>query len=174
MIFETDGVYVDFTQPTDIDALVGVYNSHPDFVRQHLHRTAVTHEWMAEEIKATRDAGFWSCKVVGQSSGRVIGLLDVHIDTETYLSLLMVDRNHAHQSIGQQVYGALEAYARSHESCAIRIDVVKGYDDRVWNFWIRNGFQVMQDTTLEWNGSLLSAVTMKKDLRLPTGGRVSQ
>ncbi len=103
MIFETDDVYVDFTQPTDIDDLVRVYNSHPAFIRQHLHRTAVTRDWMAEEIKATRDAGFWSCKVIGKSTGHVIGLLDVHIDTPTYLSLRMVHRSHAHQGIGQQV-----------------------------------------------------------------------
>ncbi len=166
MIFETDDVYVDFTQPTDIDDLVGVYNSHPAFIRQHLHRTAVTHDWMTEEIKATRDAGFWSCKVIGKSTGRVIGLLDVHIDAETYLSLLMIHRSHAHQGIGQQVYGALEACARAHESGAVRIDVVTGYDDRVWDFWVRNGFQVVEDITLEWNGAALPAVAMKKGLEL--------
>lgn len=60
MIFETDDIYLDFTQPTDIDELVGVYNSHPAFIRQHLHRTAVTHDWMAEETKATRAADFGS------------------------------------------------------------------------------------------------------------------
>ena len=68
MVFETDDVYVAFTQPTNIDDLVGVYNSHPAFIRQHLNRTAVTRDWMAEEIKATRDAGYWSCKVIGKST----------------------------------------------------------------------------------------------------------
>lgn len=53
MVFETDDVYVAFTQPTNIDDLVGVYNCHPAFIRQHLNRTAVTRDWMAEEIKAT-------------------------------------------------------------------------------------------------------------------------
>ena len=166
MIFETDDVYVDFTQPTDIDDLVAVYNSHPAFIRQHLNRTAVTRDWMAEEITATRDAGFWSCKVIGKSTGHVIGLLDVRIDAETYLSLLMIHRSQAHQGIGQQVYGALEAYVRSHESHAVRIDVVAGYDDRVGDFWVRNGFQVVEDITLEWNGATLPAVTMKKALEL--------
>ena len=163
MLFETADVYVDFTQSSDIDDLVGVYNSHPAFSRQHLNRTAVTRDWMVEEIKATRNAGFWPCKV-GQSTGHVIGLIDVHIDAETYLSLLMVHRSHANQRIGHQVYGALEAYARSHGSCSVRIDVVTGYDNRVLDFWVRNGFHVVEKITLEWHGAKLPAVTMRKAL----------
>lgn len=119
---------------------------------------------MAAEIKATRDAGFWSCKVVAKRTGRIIGLMDLKIGAETYLSLLMVHRNHAHQGIGQQVYRELEAYARSRESRAVRLDVLTGYDDRVWDFWVRNGFQVIDDITLEWNGASLPAVAMKKEL----------
>jgi len=171
MIFETDDVYVDFTQPTDIEDLVGVYNSHPAFIRQHLRQTAVTHDGLAEEIKATRGAGFWSCKVIGKSTERVIGILDVHIDAETYLSLLMVHRSHARQGIGQQVYRALEAYARSHNSRAVRIDVVTGYDDRVWDFWVRNGFHVVENIALEWNGATLPAFVMKKVLVTTENGR---
>ncbi len=166
MIFATNDVYVDFTQPTDVDELVEVYNSQPAFIRQHLGRTAVTRDWLAEEVKATRDAGFWSCKVVGQSTGRVIGLLDVHIDAETYLSLLMIHQSYARQGMGQHVYRALEAYARSYASRTVRIDVVTGYDDRVRAFWVRNGFQVVEHITLEWNGSTLPAITMKKALAL--------
>lgn len=166
MIFETNDVYVDLTQPTDIDELVGVYNSHPVFIRQHLHRTAVTPEWMAEEIKAARDAGFWSLKVVAKRTGYIIGIMDVKIDAETYLSLLMVHRNHAYQGIGQRVYRGLEAYARSHESRMVRIDVVTGYDARVWDFWVRNGFQTVGNITLEWNGITLPAVVMRKALAI--------
>ncbi len=118
-----------------------------------------------------RDAGFWSCKVVRQSTGRVIGLLDVHIDAETYLSLLIIHRSYAHQGIGQHVYRALEAYARSYASRMIRVDVVMGYDDRVRDFWIRNGFQAVEHITLEWNGSKLPATTMKKALVPAEGGQ---
>ena len=57
MIFATNDVYVDFTQPTDVDELVEVYNSQPAFIRQHLGRTAVTRDWLAEEVKATRGRG---------------------------------------------------------------------------------------------------------------------
>ncbi|MCL5971566.1 MAG: GNAT family N-acetyltransferase [Firmicutes bacterium] len=171
MIFETDDVYVAFTQPTDIDELVGVYNSHRAFIRHHLHRIAVTPDWMAEEIKATQDAGFWSCKVVEKSTGHVIGVLDVQFGVETYLSLLMIHRSHAHQGIGQQVYGALEDYARSHESRGVRIDVATGYDNRVWDFWVRNGFRVAENMTLEWNGATLLAVAMKKALATTENGR---
>lgn len=170
MIFQADNIYVDFTHPTDIDALVGVYNSHPAFINRHLHRTAVTRDWMAQEIKATQDAGFWSCKVTEQSTGHVIGLLDVRFATETYLSLLMIHRNHEHKGIGRQVYAALEAYARSHQSDSVRIDVVTGYDTRVLDFWVRNGFQVVEDITLEWNGSTIPAVAMKKSLAMTANG----
>ena len=96
----------------------------------------------------------------------MIGLLDVHIDAETYLSLLMIHQSYARQGMGQHVYRALEAYARSYASRTVRIDVVTGYDDRVRDFWVRNGFQVVEHITLEWNGSTLPAITMKKALAL--------
>ena len=101
----------------------------------------------------------------------MIGLLDVHIDAETYLSLLIIHRSYAHQGIGQHVYRALEAYARSYASRMIRVDVVMGYDDRVRDFWIRNGFQAVEHITLEWNGSKLPATTMKKALVPAEGGQ---
>lgn len=164
MIFETCNVSVDFTQANDIDGLVAVYNSHPAFLRQHLNRDTVTGEWMSDEVKATRDAGFWSCKVTAKSTGEVVGLMDVHMDTETYLSLLMVHRDYAHQGIGQEVYEGLEAYARAHQSCSVRIDVVTGYDDRVLDFWVRRGFRAFAETTLDWGGVALSAVTMRRVL----------
>ncbi len=164
MIFETCNVSVDFTQANDIDGLVAVYNSHPAFLGQHLNRDTVTGEWMSDEVKATRDAGFWSCKVTAKSTGEVVGLMDVHMDTETYLSLLMVHRDYAHQGIGQEVYEGLEAYARAHQSRSVRIDVVTGYDDRVLDFWVRRGFRAIAETTLDWGGVALSAVTMRKFL----------
>ncbi|NMP23714.1 GNAT family N-acetyltransferase [Sulfobacillus harzensis] len=164
MIFETQDVYVDFAQSADIDGLVRVYNSHPAFIHRHLSRNIVTRDWMAEETKTTRNAGFWPCKVVGKASGQIIGLIDVKLGTETYLSLLMVHQSYAHQGFGQQVYQGLEAFVRSHDSRTIRIDVVTGYDDRVLDFWVRNGFHVISDTTLEWDKRTLAAVTMTKTL----------
>lgn len=164
MIFETADVYVDFAQQHDVDDLVGVYNSQPAFLRQHLSCTAVTSEWFRDEMHATKDTGFWSCKVVAKATGQVIGLMDVRIDVETYLSLLVVHQAYTSQGVGQQVYRGLESYAQGHQSHAIRIDVLKGYDDRVWDFWIRNGFQVVEDLILEWRGVQLPAVTMKKVL----------
>lgn len=53
----------------------------------------------------------------------------------------------------------------------MRIDVVTGYDDRVLDFWLRNGFQVIEDVTLEWNGATLPAVVMKKALATTENGR---
>jgi GNAT superfamily N-acetyltransferase len=131
----------------------------------------VTRDWTAQEVKATQDAGFWSCKVIDKSTDQVIGLLDVRFGTETYLSLLMIHRSYVHIGIGRQVYGALEAYARSHESRSIRIDVVTGYDARALDFWVRNGFQFVEDITLEWNGVTLPAVAMKKALAITANGR---
>lgn len=159
MIFAAEDVYVDFTQPTDIDDLVGIYNSHPAFIECHLNRHAVTSDWMAKEVAATRAAGFWSCKVVGKFSDQVLGLIDVRVDTETYLSLMMIHQSYAHQGIGQQVYDALEDYIRLRGSRVLRIDVVTGYDEHVQNFWMRNGFRVVKDITLDWNG-LKHAVVM--------------
>ena len=91
--------------------------------------------------------------------------------TETYLSLLMIHRIHAHQGISQQVYGALETFVRLHESLAVCIDVMTGYDDRVWDFWIRNGFDAVENITLEWNGATLPASVVTKAVATTETGR---
>jgi len=123
------------------------------------------------EIKSTQDFGFRTCKVIEKSTGQVIGLFNVRFGSETYLSLVMIHRSYVRKEIGRQVYAALEVYAGSHESRSIRIDVVKGYDDRVLDFWVRKGFQFVEDIALEWNGSSLPAVAMKKSLAITASGR---
>ena len=162
VIFESQDTCVDFVEPTDIYSLVAVYNSHPAFLTQHLQRKTVTYGWLTDEIKIMRNAGFLSCKVVGKASGAIHGLIDVKIAVETYLSLLMIHQDSTNQGLGQQVYTALEAYVRRQGCRTIRIDVITGYSDRVLNFWRRNGFHVVEDATLNWDGVRLPAVILKK------------
>ncbi len=162
MIFETGDVYVDHAQRADLDSLVTVFNSQSAFIRRHLRRQVVSSEWLIKELNAMRDAGFWSCKVVGKAAGQVMGLADVRFDEESYLSLLMIHQDHAGRGIGQQVLNGIESYARDHHGRTLRIDVLKGYDNRVLDFWLRNGFQAAEDLTLKWNGVLLPAVAMNK------------
>ncbi|MCY0898196.1 MAG: GNAT family N-acetyltransferase [Firmicutes bacterium] len=164
MIWETASHYVDIAQPKDMDALAEVYNSHPAFLHSHLHRSAITNNWLMNEIKAMSAGGFWSCTVKQKPAGRVVGLLDVNVDKETYLSLLMVHHQYAHQGMGQQIYEGLEAYARDRECHTMWIDVVTEYDDRVMKFWTRNGFQRVNPITLEWDGVVLHAIRMAKTL----------
>ncbi|PSR29540.1 MAG: N-acetyltransferase [Sulfobacillus thermosulfidooxidans] len=144
--------------------LVEVYNSNPRFIATHLGRHKVRCQWLMDEIYSMNQAGFWSCKIINKASHHIIGLLEFKMGIESYLSLLMMHHNHAHQGLGQQIYQGMEDYVISHGTRSIRIDVVKGYDDGVTNFWLRNGFHVAYDISLTWENMSLPAVVMKKSV----------
>lgn len=164
MIFESKDFYVDLVEKKDIDEIVEVYNSNKHFIINHMDKEKVTREWMLQELKSMKEAGFNSCKVVKKSSEKIIGVTDFNIDEEAYLSLLMIHSDYKGKGFGKMIFQMLEKYVKTLSSKCIRIDVVTSYDDSVLNFWIKNGFNKFKDVELNWAGKILSAVTMKKKL----------
>lgn len=164
MLFQTHDAYIDVVNPEDIADLVAIYNSHRHFCTHHLGRHTVTAPWMKDEIRTVKDDGFVPLKIVEKSTQHVIGLLDVKIDRETYLSLLMIHEQCQGRGFGQSVYHSLEAYLRMHQGQSIRIDVATEYDARVMNFWRKDQFQALHQVTLTWHGASFAALTMTKIL----------
>ncbi|HWR23861.1 MAG TPA: GNAT family N-acetyltransferase [Feifaniaceae bacterium] len=164
MIFETDGFSIDAVEPTDLGAVLAVYQSNKDFLLHHTGRNAVTSAWLQSELEAMKAAGFCSCKVVEKHSGSVIGIADVRLGEETYLSLMMLRRDYQNKGLGKQIYRAMEAYVKARGSTSIRIDVVTGYSNSALPFWRSRGFIKVREITLNWAGKSLPAVMMKKEL----------
>ncbi|QRF24124.1 GNAT family N-acetyltransferase [Alicyclobacillus sp. TC] len=131
-------------------------------MEKHTKNYPVTFEWVTEELKSMRNAGFCSCKVVDKRTGKMVGIIDYKIEQESYLSLLIVHQDYQNMGYGKQIYRAFEDYAKSRKSQCIRLDVANGYSDKVINFWIANGFEKLEDIKLNWAGVTLSAVIMKK------------
>ena len=111
-----------------------------------------------EEIK------FKSCKIVENSTNRIIGIIDFKVEDESYLSLLMIDKKLQGTGIGKIIFNEFEKYAKSLNSKSIKIDVVTEYDENVLNFWINNGFIKLKDIELNWSGKILHAVQLIKKI----------
>lgn len=164
MVFETKDFYVDLIENKDIDSVAEVYNSNRTFLIRHMDKEKITNEWVLQEIETMKEIGFYSCKIVEISSGKIIGVIDFKIEQETYLSLLIIHNDFKSKGLGKLIYQAFEEYAQSLKSKRIRIDVVTNYDNFVLDFWINNGFVKYKDVELNWTGKTLPAVIMKKNL----------
>lgn len=164
MICKSKKIYIDLVEDRDLNDIIEVYNSNKNFLINHMNSDIVEYKWVIEELELMKKTSFYSCKVVEKSSGKIIGIIDFKTGEETYLSLLMIHNDYKNRGIGKLVYRALEEYVRSIKSIGIRIDVVTNYDDRVLNFWVRNGFNKFKDVKLNWTGKVLPAVIMKKTL----------
>jgi len=161
MIFESQGFYVDLVKDEDLNDIIEVYNSNKHFLLNHVDMDNVTYEWLVEELRLMKKAGFYSCKIVEKHSDKIIGIVDFKIDEQTYLSLLMLHNNYKNKGFGKSIYMALEQHIKSAKSKCIRIDVVTNYDDMVLDFWSKNGFDKFENIELNWAGKILSAVIMK-------------
>jgi GNAT superfamily N-acetyltransferase len=164
MIFQSKSFYVDLVENKDIKEVLEVYNSNERFLINHMDRNKVTSEWIFQELEGMRDVGFYSCKIVEISTGKIIGIVDFKVDDETYLSLLMMHNAFQGKGLGKLILNDFEEYTKSFKSKCIRIDVVTNYDNSALNFWINNGFIKFKDVELNWTGKILPAVTMKKFL----------
>jgi len=162
MICESRDFFIDLVENRDLNDIVEVYNSNKKFLLNHTESDIVKYKWLIEELELMKKMNFCSCKVVEKSSGKIIGIIDFKIGEETYLSLLMIHNDYKNKGFGKLIYQALEAFVKSIKSRGIRIDVVTNYDDRVLNFWIRNGFNKFKNVELNWTGKVLPAVIMKK------------
>ena len=164
MIFQSKGFYIDLVQNKDLKDIVEVYNSNKDFLINHMDIDNVKYEWILEELESMKKANFYSCKVVEKSSDKIIGIVDFKIGEESYVSLLMIHNDYKNKGFGKLIYRALEEYVKSVKSKCMRIDVVINYDDTVLNFWVENGFIIIEDIELNWTGKVLPAVIMRKIL----------
>lgn len=164
MIFQTNDFGVDYVKQDDLSEIVQVYNSNRKFLEAHMNKEKISEEWILEELKSMKEAGFYSSKIVVNSSSKIIGVMDYKLGEETYLSLMMLHNNLRGNGIGQMVFRAFEEYLKSLNSKSIRIDVVTDYDNSVFDFWNKNGFIKCIDVELNWTGKILSAVTMRKCL----------
>ncbi|MEG0775096.1 GNAT family N-acetyltransferase [Clostridium sp.] len=164
MIFQTKDFYVDLVDNKDVNAIVDVYNSNKNFLVNHMDTEKVTYEWILEELESMKNSDFSSCKIVENTSGKIVGIIDFKIDEDAYLSLLMVHNNYKNKGVGKLIYETLEEYLKSVKSKSIRIDVVTDYDDKVIDFWIKHGFKKFENIKLNWTGKVLPAVVMKKSL----------
>ncbi len=162
MLFESEDLYVDDITESDISGVVQVYNSNTKFLTKHMRIDSITPRWVSDELESMRKVGFTSCKVTEKDTDKIVGIIDFQADVESYLSLLMVDSDYANRGFGKQIYKAFEEYIKSQGNRRIKLDVVTGYSDKVLNFWIGNGFHKSEEISLNWNGVILSAVTMIK------------
>jgi GNAT superfamily N-acetyltransferase len=161
-MFDTPSYQIIETTERDVPAVTAVYNSHQDFLQSHLGIKSVSEAWVWNEIEVTRELGFASCKIVSAPSGLTVGFLDFKIGEETYLSLLMIHRDHSKSGIGKEILRAFEQYAKQQGSKRIRIDVVTDYDEAVTHFWQSSGFLPEKEITLFWSEKELRAVKMVK------------
>lgn len=164
MIFEGDGFYVDLIGDDDFGEITSVYNSNKGFLARHIGKCIVTEDWVKSEVDCMRKLHFSYCKIVESSTGKLAGIIEFKIEKETYLSLLMLNSEYKSKGCGIEVYKAFEKYAKERGSLCIRIDVVAGYNDKVYSFWRRNGFMEFKNAKLKWGKKILPAVIMKKSL----------
>lgn len=164
MFFESKGFYGDLIQNKDLNEVVNVYNSNKHFLINHMGKEEITNEWIIQELESMKELGFYSCKIVDKSSKKIIGIMDFKVGEETYLSLLMIHNDYKSKGLGKLIFQTFEKYANSLKSNCIRIDVVTNYDNFVLDFWIKSGFTKSKNVELNWNGKILPAVTMQKDL----------
>lgn len=75
----------------DMEDILQIYNSNPDFLKHHLARNRVDSAFMAEEMASMKEAGFCSCILSDVITGRTIGVLDYKEGPVVYLSLFMLD-----------------------------------------------------------------------------------
>lgn len=148
----------------DLNDITRIYNSNKVFLKSHIGKEIVTTKWVSDELNIMKNEGFYSYKVIQKESNEIVGLIDFKLGKETYLSLLMIDNNLRGQGIGMKVYKLFEIYSKYYNSESLRIDVVKNYDKYVINFWIKNGFKMIENITLNWNEKVLPAVVMKKGI----------
>lgn len=164
MVFESRDLHVDLVQGDDLSKVAEVYNSNQDFLINHIGGMEVTAEWVYREMSSMDKAGFYTHKITHKCSGNIIGIIDVKVNEETYLSLLMLHKDYKNCGLGKQAFNALERHIKSIGSKSIRIDVISNDNKDVFNFWHKNGFVENEDIRLKWGEKSLLATVMRKQL----------
>lgn len=164
MLFEGEDFSVDIIDVDDLVEITKIYNSNKKFLTNHMNKKIITYDWLLEDMKEIKDAGFSSCKITDKNTGKIFGIIDFKISKETYLSLLMLHNDYVNNGLGGLVYKSFEEYIKTTQSSAIRIDIITSYNKNSINFWKRNGFTKLRDVNFNWTDNPLSATLMKKEL----------
>ena len=112
MFFQSNGYCVDLVRHEDLNKVVEVYNSNSKFLVGHMDKEKVTEEWVLEEQKSMKEVGFYSCKIVENSSSKIIGVMDFKVGRETYLSLLMLHNDFRGKGFGKFIFQVFEEYVK--------------------------------------------------------------
>lgn len=153
-------VSLSYLTKDDIENVVKIYNSNTKFLKEHLDKEEVDNEFIVKELKEMKKMNFDSFKVLYNNI--TIGVCYVKFDSETYLSLLMIDNKFKNNGFGSKVFYEIEKMARVFNSKSIRIDVVYGYDSSVTEFWIDKSFAIKEKVKFNWDKKSLDAYIMVK------------
>lgn len=164
MKLKTDNLILTTIENKVINDLVDIYNSNTEFLRLHMDKDKVTKDWLTEELEEMKNLGFNTYIIIEKFSKKIIGIVDVKIADESYISLLMIHGNYKNKGYGKEIYVRIEEYIKSTNSKSIRIDVAIDYDNRVLSFWRKYGFEKVEEIELNWTGKQFLAATMRKYL----------
>ena len=148
--------------PSDVEAIVQIYNSNCVFLTNHLGRDSVNRSFILGEQEDMKTMNFISCVIIDESADKIVGVLDYKPDETVYLSIMMLDKQIQGNGAGRFIYDLFEKKMISMKRCAIRIDVVDTYKGNALDFWKKQGFVSEEKVLLKWGEKESSAVVMKK------------
>lgn len=148
--------------PSDVDAIVQIYNSNRLFLTNHLGQSSVTRSFILSELETMKTMDFISCVIIDERVNKIAGVLDYKPDETVYLSIMMLDRQIQGSGAGRFVYDLFEKKMADMKRCAIRIDVVDTYKGNALDFWKKQGFIAEENVFFKWGEKESSAVVMKK------------
>ncbi len=159
-----DNYIVDTLGQNDINKILDIYNSNKIFLENHLGVTTVSKDFIVKEIEEMKKSGFKSL-VIKNNYGTIVGICDLKVADEAYLSLLMLDAKIKGNGLGSSIYNQLEKILKANNVKRIRIDVVDQYEENPLIFWEKQGFKPSEKIQLEWNGYKSKAVKMYKTIQ---------
>ena len=162
MHIENDKFYLTKISIKDYEEIIKIYNSNQQFLNIHQGTKSITIDWLDKEMKTMKKEGFLSYKIVEKTSNQIIGIIDFKISNQSYISLIIIHKKYQNKGLGKEVYNLIESYLKQRNSISIKIDVVKNYNKNVINFWLENGFEIIEEINLNWTGKVLNALTMEK------------
>ncbi|MBD5514642.1 MAG: GNAT family N-acetyltransferase [Lachnospiraceae bacterium] len=151
--------------PSDVDAIVQIYNSNHVFLTNHLGRDSVNRSFILSEQEEMETMNFISCVITDESADKIVGVLDYKPDETVYLSIMMLDKQHQGSGAGRFIYDLFEKKMIDMKRCAIRIDVVDTYKGNALDFWKKQGFAAEEKVLLKWGEKESSAVVMRKKIK---------
>ena len=151
--------------PSDVEAIVQIYNSNWIFLINHLGRDSVNRSFILSEQEEMKTLNFISCVIIDGNVNKIVGVLDYKPDETVYLSIMLLDKQIQGNGVGRFIYELFEKKMIDMKRCAIRIDVVDTYKGNASDFWKKQGFAAEEKVLLKWGEKESSAVVMRKKLK---------